>query len=156
MKKELVVAILIGIILGFTVTGLIWANKQGKLKLNLSFGQKPATKETSPVDLAITPEPTPESPNTNNENLILKINEPINESISDKESVALKGTTLAKATIVVIWEEGEDILVADEKGAFETEITLVSGENQIEITTYDDNGNQKTENLTIIYSTAKI
>ncbi len=149
MKKELGLAILFGSILGFTITGLFWAKKEGKLNFR---------KQTSPGEEEQS-ETTPTSPpaeKSEKASVFLEIKEPENEIISREESLVIKGETVAEATVVVIWEEGEDILVADENGQFETEITLIGGENVIEISSYDDEGNDASENLIVTYSTAKI
>lgn len=137
-------AILIGAILGFTITGLFWAKKKGKF--NFQSQDKTPTEETEP-----TPIPSPQE-----SAVFLKITEPENEIISKEEDISLKGETVSEAIVVIIWEEGEDILVADEEGIFETEITLIGGENEIEISVYDDQGNNASQILTITYSTAQI
>jgi len=143
MKKELGLAILIGLILGFTITGLIWTKKQRK-----------PTSAPSPKN--ITPTVAQTVKNTEKpKQIFLNIKEPKNESVVSQEKLTIKGSTLANATVVLIWEEGENILVAGEDGDFQTEITLVGGENEIEISAYDEDGNQANEVLTITYSTAK-
>ena len=144
MKKELGMAILIGIVLGFTITGLIWAKKKGKFNFQTQENVKIGESEPTPIPSLAEPA------------IFLKIKEPENETAKKKEALTLKGETLPSATIVIIWEEGEDILLADEKGLFETEVTLVGGENEIEISAYDGEGNNASQVLTITYSTAEI
>jgi len=148
MKKELGIAILIGVILGFTITGLFWAKKKGNI--SLGGGDEINQEENLEEEPTVTPMP-PE------EKLIsLEIEEPENEIISQTEKLIIKGKSISNATIVIVWEDGEDILVANQEGEFETEITLIGGENIIDISAYDDEGNKTNETLTITYSTAKI
>jgi len=143
MKKELTLAILVGLVLGFTITGLIWTKKRGK-------------STSTPSQKNVTPTVTQTVKKTEKANQIfLNIKEPKNESIISQEKLTIKGNTLVNATVVLVWEEGENILVADKDGNFQTEITLVGGENEIEISAYDEDGNQANEILTITYSTAK-
>jgi len=143
MKKEILIAILIGFILGLIITFGIWtANKS--LKDNQE--KAPQTEDVS----VLKPE------EENKESLSLKIIEPVNNSISDEEEITIKGSASSSAIITIIYQEGEKILEADEEGNFETEISLVGGTNEIEISAYDEEDNKTTKTLSIIYSTAKI
>jgi len=143
MKKEILIAILIGFILGLIITFGIWtANKS--LKDN-----QEETPQTGGVSILQPEEET-------KENLSLKIIEPVNNSISEEEEITIKGSASPSAIITIIYQEGEKILEADEEGSFETEISLVGGTNEIEISAYDEEDNKTTKTLSIIYSTAKI
>jgi len=150
MKKELLLAIIIGIVLGFSITGFFWAKKEGKLSF-FSSTKSPSVEQNKKE---ATPTPTP-TIGQKKETLFLEISEPENEAVVNQEELTIKGKTIANGTVIIIWEEGEDILVADENGEFSSEITLVGGENEIEISAYDNEGNQATKVLTITYSTAK-
>ena len=152
MKKELTFAILIGAIFGFTITGLIWLRKEGKL--NFNFPRTASEKEEQVAENSET-EKTENIEEKNPGEILLEINEPEDEAISQTENLTIKGKSSPQATIVIVWEEGEDILVAEENGSFETEISLIGGENLIQIAAYDDQGNKKETNLTITYSTAQ-
>jgi len=147
MKKELIIAILIGVILGFTITGLFWIKKRGKI--NLPLAEESVQEEVPEEKPTSTPTPIEKT-------VSLEIEEPENEIISQTEKLTIKGKSIPSATIVVVWEEGEDILVANEDGKFETEITLIGGENIIDISAYDDEGNSTSKTITATYSTAKI
>ncbi|MFH1561065.1 MAG: hypothetical protein ABID04_00600 [Patescibacteria group bacterium] len=145
MKKELLLAIVLGACLGFGITGFVWLKKTGRLNFKNNSDQQETQVSPSPI------------PNDNQDSKIsLEINQPENESILDQEEVTLKGKTLPLATVVVVWEEGEDILIADKEGLFETEITLVAAGNEIEITSYDEQGQEASQILTLTYSTAEI
>jgi len=142
MRKEVILAIVGGVVLGLLVIGgLWWTNK--------------ATTEES---LNITPTPVLEQPPTltSAPSLSLEIISPEDESIIEEEKITLEGETAPESVVVVIYPEGENIVEADEEGNFETEITLVGGANEIKITAYDEEGNQAEKNLTLVYSTAKI
>ncbi len=148
MKKELGIAIFIGILLGFGLSAFFWARNKDNMPLNLA-GSQP-----TPTEAENQPTAVPTSTDASEE-ITLTVTQPENEIISDTEDLTIKGETQPNATVVVIWEEGEDILVADKDGKFETEIELVGGENEINISAYDNQGNKSAQTLTVTYSTAK-
>ncbi len=147
MKKEVFFSILIGALLGFGIVGIIWSQKNAPSKKEGG----PAAEASPSLELEET-----ENEKAETEESVLEVTEPQDGSISNKEGITISGKTLPEATVVIVWEEGEDILVADEKGLFEAEITLVGGENLIEVTAYAENGDQETKTITVVYSTAKI
>jgi hypothetical protein len=154
MKKEVLLSIIIGIVLGFGIMGFAWANRNGKL-INLSQKIASVSSQEEETLKEETVSPTPTILTENNQDVELVITEPENEIVISQEKLIIKGKTQSLATVVVIWEEGEDILVADKDGLFETQITLLGGPNEIEITAYGENDNETKKILTITYSTAK-
>jgi len=155
VKKEVFFSITIGILLGLGVMGIIWVKKQGGFQ-NLSLKNLLQNSSSDQSSIQENQSLSPTLIEKNNDSSIkLSILEPTNESVVSKEKITVKGETAPLSTVVIIWEEGEDILVADEQGIFETQVTLVGGPNQIEITAYDDKDNEKSESLLITYSTAK-
>ena len=142
MRKEVILAIVGGAVLGLLVIGGLWWTN----------------KATTEENLNITPTPVLEQPPTltSAPSLSLEIISPEDESIIEEEKITLEGETAPESVVVVIYPEGENIVEADEGGNFETEITLVGGANEIKITAYDEERNQAKKNLTLIYSTAKI
>lgn len=156
MKKEVLLSIIIGVTLGFGIMGIAWINKTGGFtnlsqKISLGFNKKESNQEQQ----SVSPTPTITQKNDQNDNIELVINEPENEIVVSKEKLTIVGHTQPLATVVIIWEEGEDILVADSEGLFETEISLLGGPNEIEITAYGRNDDEAKKILTITYSTAK-
>jgi len=147
MKKELTIAIFIGILLGFGLSAFFWARNNKKVPLLSSRNPKPTETENIP-----SPVPTK---TVEEESVTLTINQPENEIVTSEENLEIQGTTLPNATVIIIWEEAEDILVADKSGQFKTEIELIGGENTINISAYDNQGNQSAQTLTVTYSTAK-
>ena len=139
MRKEVLIAIIIGFSLGLIITFGIWTANQA---LKKPAPEKPSTQEET--------EPAPVA------ELSLTLDSPENNSISPEETIEVSGKTSPLAVIVILYPEGEKILEADNDGQFFTEITLVGGENKIIISAYDQEGNQIRKNLTVVYSTAKI
>jgi len=141
MKKEVFLAIIIGIIFGLTVM------------LAFDTKKKDGLGRATPSPSNSLPPTTP--PEKMKEDIFLTVSEPDSEAVSSQEKIILKGKTNPLATIVIIWEKGENILVANEDGQFETEINLSPGPNEIEISAYNENGLVTKKILTVTYSTAK-
>jgi hypothetical protein len=150
MKKELGIAIFIGVLFGFGLSAFFWMRDKGKPTVNNLISKN----ETTPTEIAQVSPALNDKTSDDNE-ISLDISSPDNEIISQNENLTIKGKTLPKATVVIIWEEGADIIVADKSGLFETEIDLIGGENNINISAYDDQGNKAAQTLTVTYSTAK-
>jgi len=141
MRKEVLIAIIIGFGLGLVITFGIWtANKALK---------ESAPENTAPVEeTKVTPTPS--------SSLELVIVSPENNIISEKEIVEISGQTSSKAIIAITYPEGEKLLEADEDGNFSTEISLIGGDNLIKISAFNDQGDEATKTLTVVYSTAEI
>ncbi|MFZ5366264.1 MAG: hypothetical protein ACOZBZ_03125 [Patescibacteria group bacterium] len=142
MRKEVLVAILVGFALGLVITFGIWsANKA------LTSKKAPIVPEevTAPT-VEVTPTPS----------FSLAISKPEDESIASTEKITISGTTEPGAFVVVIAEKGEEILETDEKGIFTGEVSLVSGTNEITVTAFSENGEEVSKTLNIVYSTAEI
>jgi len=143
MKKEVLLAIIIGFALGLVITFGIWtANK--------------ALKQTAPQEEASvqtdSPEPIPTSPPA----LSLTINEPEDNSISEEDEIEISGETAPGSTVALLYESDEIIIEADEKGLFTATIPLEGGSNEIEIISFDQEGNEVSQTLTVVYTTAEI
>lgn len=138
MRKEVIIAIIIGFGLGLIITFGIWT-------ANRALKEVPP-EEVAPPAEEITPIPT----------FSLTIKEPEDNSISSEEEITISGVTAPEAVVVILYPEGEKILEADEDGNFETKIALVGGANEVEISAYDSEGNEASQTLTIVYSTAEI
>lgn len=139
MRKEVIIAIIIGFGLGLIITFGIWTANRALREL------PPEEAVPTPAE-EITPTPT----------FSLTIREPEDNSISSEEKITIAGTTAPGAVVVILYQEGEKILEADKDGNFETEITLVGGANEVEVSAYDSKGNEASQTLTIVYSTAEI
>jgi len=140
VRKEVLIAIIIGFGLGLVITFGIWtANK--------------ALREVAPEETLApeaTPTPTPTAA------FSLNLTSPEDNSISEEETIEVSGTTAPGAIVVILYQEGEKILEADSEGKFSTEITLAGGPNEIMISAYDQEGNEAEKTLTVVYSTAEI
>lgn len=145
MKKEVFLAIIIGFALGLVITYGVWtANKTLK-------ETAPKKEEVLPKEeVQLSPSPSPAAP------LSLILNSPEDNFLSNNEKLTVSGKTAPGATVAVVYQEGEKVIEADEEGNFQTEITLVGGANEITVSAYDENGNETSKTLTVVYSTAEI
>lgn len=143
MRKEVLIAIIIGFGLGLVITFGIWtANKA--LKQTAPKNQQEELEKNE----AISPTPTQVLP--------LSINSPENNSISNKEKIPVSGKTTPGAVVVVLFQEGETILEADNEGNFSTEISLNGGSNEIKVSSFDKEGNENSQTLSVVYTTVAI
>jgi hypothetical protein len=147
MKKEVLLAIIIGFGLGLIITFSVWQANKALKEMALKQQQIPSQVQEEEK----TPSPTPSA-----SQLSLVITSPEDNSIINKEKVSIVGKTSSGATIIIAYEEGEKIIEADENGNFSTEITLVGGANEITVSAYDEQGNEVTKILNLVYSTAEI
>lgn len=68
----------------------------------------------------------------------------------------MSGVTTPASWIVILGEKGEKVVQADEKGNFETDLLLVSGENEIQIKAINEKGEEIVKTVTVVFSTAEI
>jgi hypothetical protein len=138
VRKEVLIAIIIGFGLGLVITFGIWtANK----------ALREAAPKVTPAP-EVTPTPTPA--------FSLTVTSPEDNALYAEETIEVSGATAPGAIIVILYQEGEKILEADSEGKFSTEITLAGGANEIKISAYDQEGNEAEKTLTVVYSTAEI
>jgi len=148
MKKEVLIAIVIGFSLGLLITYGIWT-------ANRAIKNNPATKTQTEQTTQVSPTPQEETATANK--LLLTIDNPADNTLVDKNKIVVSGTTAPKATVVLLSEGNEKIMEADSNGKFSAEITLSTGSNDLDIYAYDKStDNEATQKLTIVYSTAEI
>lgn len=138
MRKEVVIVILIGVIIGTIVAYGIYT---AQTAIKRYKGEAP-----SPSTLTSSPTPTPVLHT-------LTISEPPNESISEVEKVTVIGRTSPEAVVTLIAEENEYLLTADDQGNFAVDVSLIGGANTIKVTAFDVTGNRAEATLTVVYST---
>ena len=144
MKKEVFLAIAIGFALGLVITFGIWtANKS--LKNLPQAGVSP-----TPSPTAVSPTPIPPVANA------LTISSPDDEALINDNSVTISGQTTANSTVLIVWEQDEQVVATDTSGNFSLKVDLVAGYNVITVYAYDTAGNESSKSLTVTYTTAKI
>ncbi len=154
MIKELLIAITLGALLGFGVTGGIVALRKNQ-----------TTTPVTATDISPTPTITDTSVNTDStsdsdENLNtnshqITIESPADESVTGNSQVTIKGSTTPQSHLVISTPIKTYFVIADNAGNFNTDIEIDSGVNQIQIDSVDPQDNQATKQIIITYSTAK-
>ena len=143
MKKEILIAILIGFVLGLVITFGIWtANKSLKEGTTVNQTQETISNTTPTL--------------TQEQAMPLTIISPEDNNLLNQEKVQIVGKTFPQATVATVYPDGEKIIEADENGDFTLDITLVGGGNEINISVFDNQGNEAQKTLNLVYSTAEI
>jgi hypothetical protein len=143
MRKEIIFAIILGLILGGIILyGLRLANQATK---DLTLIQTTPTPESQPTDTEIAPD----------NKSILTITSPLDNSVSSIDKITLTGSGPANTDLAIIAENYQEFIQTDNQGNFGQEIDLISGENEISVSLVNQN-QLETQQITVIYTTAKI
>ena len=138
MSKEVIAAIVTGIVLGVIVAFGVW-------RANVAFkpgGQNGQSQSSTPA-----PEPTQA------ENSGITIAKPQQNQVVLETPVIISGITRANSWVAISTEEEDYILKSDENGEFEQKVELVGGVNQLVISAFDEEGDESKSNLLLVYST---
>lgn len=144
MRKEVIFAIIIGLILGGVIIfGLQIANKSSQQASSIITTPTPISNQTTP-----TPSITPSNQN-------LTVSSPTNNSVVSIPSVKIVGRTYPNSSVAIYNDIDEQLIQSGPDGAFNADLNLQGGENLITITSQSES---QTANLkiTVIYTTAKI
>ena len=154
MFKEIILAVILGTLLGFGLTGGYFAiKKTPAAPTSSSITPVISITKLEPTSTDTTPTPAEVINNSNNQ---ITIDSPENQAIVSNSKVTIKGSTNSKSTIIITTNTNNYTTHADNAGNFNTEIEIDSGTNQIQIDSIDSNDNQSTAKLIITYSTAKL
>lgn len=124
MKKETFIAIFLGVLFG-GVLGFILIYKNKEIQINKN-------KTIAPTEKVIK-----NSKKIEVNFQALKISEPNDFSITDKNSIFLKGK-VTKNSLIVIQSPIKDIVYRNEKEDFQIDFPLALGENVIKIVVYPE------------------
>jgi len=141
MRKEIFVAIILGLTVGLVVTyGVYTANQALSQKQNAVINNAANSINPTPV-------------NDQEPALTLSVSNPEDGIVVSEPDIKVGGTTLPKAIVTIITDSDEIIVEADENGVFQEEIALVKGANTIEITATDLVSTSPTKTIQLVYST---
>ncbi len=145
MKKEVILAVTVGFVLGLIITFGVWtANKN--LKPLISQNQNRPT----PTPISTTT-PTPAQ-----SQISISITSPENEFVTTDKNLTLTGQTQPGLTVFITTEIGQTVVLADSAGKFTYEFSLEGGYNRITATAYDASGNSASRDILVTYTTSKI
>jgi hypothetical protein len=152
MVKELLLAVILGALLGFGITGGIVA-----LKNNKSSSGTLSVNNSPTAAVSVSPQPTTDTSNSSGtSNHQITVESPQNDSIVANSKVTIKGSTSPQSSLVITTPSKSYFATADNAGNFNLDIDVDSGVNQIQIDSFDSQDNQATTQLIITYSTTKI
>jgi hypothetical protein len=154
MLKELLLAITLGSLLGFGVTGGYLVLKKDKSSVRPPVTTTIPTKATERSTSTLIATSTPESASTIDHHITVE--SPENESIISTSQISVKGTTTPLSTIIINTSIKSYYTTADNSGNFSQDIEIDSGPNSIQIDSFDPLDNQASTKLIVTYSTAKI
>ena len=135
MRKEVLLAVIFGVILGGVI--LYGINLANESATDLSNEDK-TSAATTPV---ATPTLTQKS---------LSIVSPQNPSVTSDKLIPLPGRATPASNIAIISEIDDLIIETSPAGTFSAQINLISGENTVAVTEVKNDNTTITESITII------
>jgi hypothetical protein len=145
MKKDIIIAVIVGFVLGVG-SALLIVNLPSLLTL---------LKRTAPSQLA-TINPTPTLPTVSNTSSLLTLESPAPESIATSKNIQITGKTAPGTILVLTTERDNSPYEASESGNFAFPLSLKEGANTAIITAYNESGEAETKTLTIYYTSEKL
>lgn len=140
MRKEVIFAIIIGLILGLVIL-------YGVQLANRSANQAAATVTAPTPGETLTPTPTVSA---------LSIISPNDHAVVNTATIKITGKTTPGATIAIYSSEDDALVTADKDGNFTSDLKLTGGENVIKFTSLKPDQTSESIQISIIYSTAKL
>lgn len=141
VKKEVTVAVIIGLLLGVIIVGGILRARKAIMNIAPISTSRP-TSQVTPA-------------NEDDKGLFLTLETADNQVLKEAK-LTVTGKTLPGTYIVINGEAGDSIIVPNDLGSFSQEVTLVKGANTILITVYQPDGTKKSATLNAVYTTAEI
>ena len=138
MRKEILLAVFVGITLGLMITFGIYQNSE-----NAKTGQN------SDTDQLINNPISTESAATQDPQLV--ISSPEEELLTNEEELIVSGNGNPNSFVVIMVNDVETISNTDGSGNFSIKVKLNPSGNLIEINSIDEDGKQVTKQRTVIY-----
>lgn len=140
MRKEVILAVIIGVLLGGVILyGIYLANNSSKTSL-ADQDSKNNTQETPTA--VITP--------ANQISIIF----PQDHSVVTESQLTLKGSTKPNFSLAIVTENDDIITTSDNSGNFSSLINLINGENIITVTAVDELQATTSATISIIRTTS--
>lgn len=132
MKKEVVIAIVFGGILGLVVAFGIW-------RVNSALAPKGQGEEAR-----ATPSPKAE--------FLITLAKPENNDVTPASPLEVTGLTKAGALVTISGQEDDYVTDANSQGIFAESVDLTAGVNQILLTAFDADANSAKTSLLVVFS----
>lgn len=136
MRKEILFAVIAGIIFGIIVAFGIW-------RANSALNSK--STSTSKETLDVSPTLTPQEFN-------LSLAKPEEDDVISETPMILSGVTTPSAWVVISAEDEDYVSSADESGAFSQEVNLLGGVNNLTVFAIDVNSKSAEKQISVVFS----
>lgn len=136
MKKEVLIAIFVGLSMGLIITF-------GVYRVMSSITEKPVAEFVQETQTEVTATPT-----------VLALHSPEDGIIQTETDLTVTGTTIANSFIVVFVNDEDYISTSDESGNFTIKVELETGENIIRVHVVDVNVAHTVEERFVVVSNA--
>jgi len=136
MRKEVITAVVVGLLFAFIITAAI--NRASQV-----FRPKPVT------DPLATATPNP-SAGSNSTAEALKLHSPEDGLVQTEDTLVVTGSTETNRPVVLLVNPVETISSSDDSGNFSFTVTLAQGGNLLELIVLRDDGTSLTEKRTVI------
>lgn len=141
MRKEVVLAIIVGLTLGLSLTYGFYL-----MRRSAQTSSTPSTDLQEFIDVSPTPEPT-----IANKIILLT---PEEGSVLEEAQTVLSGSTIPNSYLVLFVNEEEYIGTSDEAGNFSFDVELENGSNLLAVHLVEDSGETAIRERTVIVSDA--
>ena len=142
MRKEILLAVFVGITLGLMITFGIYQNSE-----NAKTGQNNTTDQLVKNSVG-TESATIQDPQ-------LVINSPEEDLFTNEAELIVSGSGIPNSFVVILINDVENITNTDESGNFSLKVKLTEGGNLIEINSINEDGKQISKQRTVIYESKK-
>lgn len=143
MRKEIIFAIVLGLILGGVIIYGAQLANQSSQRANKEISPTPSEAITDTE----TPSPTPSA--------AITITSPQDHSVISTSTTTVTGNAKPNSSIIVYDDSDQSIATADATGLFSTTLKLDGGQNVINVSSLSNNM-VDSASITVIYTTAKI
>ena len=151
MRKEFVVAIFLGLIVGLLIViGIVVARQAFEKR---EAGSEGTANESLPVSTSLsTASPTATLTPAKH---FVTIDQPEDNSVFSSSELMISAKTTPLSTIAIVSEKNEYFASADEAGLFSQKVELITGVNEIKIASLAPNEEQAEIILTVVFTTAE-
>lgn len=141
MRKEVIFAIILGLILG------------GVILYGIRLADS-STKEA--ISTTTDPTVTPTNAVSPTSSVNLTIISPQDHAVISTSTIKIIGRTFPNSDVAIQSSEDDILVTADSSGNFTADFTLTGGENIIQVTSLSEDQQTETTTFSVIYTTAKI
>lgn len=137
MRKEILFAVIAGVIFGIIVAFGIW-------RANSALNSKPKTTSQESSNTA---------PTTSPQEFSLALAKPEENDVITDSPTVLTGVTAPSAQVIISTEDEDYVTTADSSGAFSQEVDLTGGVNNLTVFAVSQDGQSAEKQLTVVFST---